>query len=174
MGIGVAAFPRNLIASAPPYRKPHLPVSITHHPTMILSLLSASGMGFLYFIAAIPGGVALGLPWPLAAFAAWAGYSAGAPVVVLVGEPLRRWLSARFNLAPDRSRNPFFWRVWDRFGFPGMCLIAPVTIGPQIGGLVALALGVAPLRLCAGLSLGVIPWCVGFGYLISLGWRLVH
>lgn len=141
---------------------------------MVWACLTTVGLGFVYFVATIPAGMAMGLPWPLAAFCGWAGYSLGSVVVVVLGEPLRRWLARRFHFLPDRSRHAAFWKVWDRYGLPGMGLLAPVTIGPQGSTLVGLALGVPPRRLCLAVSLGVVPWCIGIGLVSAAGFRLVE
>lgn len=133
---------------------------------------TALGLGFVYFIAAIPAGAAAGAPVWLAAAAAWAGYSAGALVVLLAGAPLRDWLVRRLNIPVRRDPSKLVWRVWERGGLPGLGLLAPVTIGPQAGAVLALAVGEKAPHIMAALSLGVIPWCFAFGVLVSLGVRL--
>lgn len=140
-----------------------------------VSGLSVSfGLGFFYFISAIPGGVASGAAVPLAALAAWAGYSAGAGVVVLAGAPVRDWLIKRFRIPVEKDPEKWIWRIWDRWGLIGLGLFAPVTIGPQIGGVLALAAGGNPARVFFSLSLGVAPWCVLFGLLVAAGVRLAQ
>jgi len=139
----------------------------------ISGTIAAFGLGFVYFLGAIPGGAAAGASVPLAAFAAWAGYSAGAVAVVLAGAPARAWLVRRFRIPVDRDPQKRIWRVWDRWGLVGLGLFAPVTIGPQIGGMIALATGEKPLRVVLSLSLGVVPWCVLFGALVATGVKLV-
>lgn len=126
------------------------------------SLLLPLGLGFAYFVAAIPAGIAAGVPVPLAALLAWAGYSAGAAVVLLAGTPLRDWLSRKFKIGERSNRPGIVRRVWDRWGLAGLGILAPVTLGPQAGSLLALALGSKPVPVFAAISLGVIPWCVGF------------
>ena len=132
------------------------------------------GLGFIYFIAAIPSGVAAGAIVPLATFAAWAGYSVGAVVVVLAGVPARNWLVKQFHIPLDRDPKKLIWRIWSRWGLIGLGLIAPVTIGPQIGAALALAVGEKPLQVWLSLSVGVVPWCVLFGALVAAGVRLTH
>jgi hypothetical protein len=131
--------------------------------------LTALGLGFLYFVAAIPAGVAAGSPVILAALAAWFGYSLGGAVVLLAGTPLRSWITRKLkiNAQPDPSK--LFWRVWHRFGIWGLGLIAPVTIGPQATAVIALALGESPRRIQMAISLGVLPWALGFGILVATG-----
>lgn len=138
----------------------------------ITGISTALGLGFVYFIAAIPGGTAAGAPVWVAAVAAWLGYSAGALVVLVAGAPLRDWLVRRLKIPVQRDPSKLVWRVWDRGGLAGLGLLAPVTIGPQAGAVLALAVGEKMPRILAALSLGVIPWCVAFGVLVAFGVRL--
>ena len=140
----------------------------------ITGISTAFGLGFVYFIAAVPAGVAAGaLPW-VAALAAWLGYSAGAAVVLLAGAPVRGWLVRKLKIPVERDPSTFVWRVWDRGGLVGLGLLAPVTIGPQAGSILALAVGEKAPRILAALSCGVVPWCVAFAVLVSLGVKLAQ
>ena len=132
-------------------------------------LLTAFGLGFLYFISAIPAGVATHAPIWAAVTAAWLGYSAGGLVVLLAGAPLRAWINGKLKIDPTPDPTKLFWRIWHRFGLWGLGLIAPVTIGPQATAAIALALGERPLRIQLAVSLGVFPWAVVFGALTAAG-----
>jgi len=136
---------------------------------VISGILTTFTLGFFYFVGAIPAGVAAHLPVWVAAVVAWCGYSAGGVVVLLAGAPLRKWITQKLkiNLTPDPKK--LFWRAWSRFGLMGLGLIAPVTIGPQTSAVIAMALGERPLRIQLALSLGVLPWAVGLGFLTGLG-----
>jgi len=144
----------------------------------MLSALSgaavAFGFGFLYFLAAIPAGVAAGAPLWLAAVAAWAGYSAGALVVILAGTPLRDCLVRKMKIPVKMDPSKRIWRIWERWGLAGLGLLAPVTIGPQAGSILALAVGERAGRVFVALSLGVIPWCVLFAVLAGLGIKIAR
>lgn len=130
---------------------------------------TAFGLGFLYFISAIPAGVAAHAPVWAAAAAAWLGYSAGGLVVLLAGAPLRAWITGKLKIDPTPDPSKLFWRVWHRFGLWGLGLIAPVTVGPQATAAIALALGERPLRIQLAISLGTLPWVVAFWVLTALG-----
>ena len=132
-------------------------------------LLTAFGLGFLYFISAIPAGVAAHAPVWVAAAAAWLGYSAGGLVVLLAGAPLRAWITGKLKIDPTPDPSKLFWRVWHRFGLWGLGLIAPVTVGPQATAAIALALGEPPVRIQLAISLGVFPWVAAFGVLTAVG-----
>lgn len=135
-------------------------------------LATAFGLGFLYFIGAIPAAAALGLPLWAAAIAAWLGYSAGGALVVFAGTELRIWLERKFRFERSPSRPSFIKRMGDRFGLPAVGLLAPVTIGPQIAGLMGVALGVPRIPLLLAISLGAIPWAAIFAVAIHFGFKL--
>lgn len=136
---------------------------------MILGILTSFGLGFFYFIGAIPGGVAAHAPLWAAAVAAWFGYSLGGTVILAGGVPLRSWITSKLKIDFHPDPTKLFWRVWDRFGLWGLCLVAPVTIGPQATAVIALALGESPRRIQIAISLGIIPWVILSAFLTSAG-----
>ncbi|MCE9587834.1 MAG: hypothetical protein K8R57_05920 [Verrucomicrobia bacterium] len=137
-------------------------------------ILTAFGLGFLYFISAIPAGMAAHAPVWAAALAAWLGYSAGGLVVLLAGAPLRDWITRKLKIDPKPDNSKLFWKVWHRFGLWGLGLIAPITIGPQVTAILALALGESPRRIQLAIVLGVFPWVIVLGFLASLGSGLLR
>lgn len=132
-------------------------------------LITAFGLGFLYFVSAIPAGVAAHAPVWAAAAAAWLGYSAGGLVVLAAGAPLRAWITRKLKIDPTPDPTKLFWRIWQRFGIWGLGLIAPVTIGPQATAALCLALGEPARRIQLAISLGITPWAIAFGILTTLG-----
>ncbi len=141
---------------------------------MLPAIISTFGLAFFYFIAAIPAGAALQLPILIAAITAGVSYAAGVIVVVLIGAPLRERLTKRFNISTTHDSNKLIWRVWDRYGLIGLSLLAPVTLGAQIGALIGLSLGVKPRSLVIGMALGIVPWCVGIAVAVALGLQAVR
>jgi hypothetical protein len=139
----------------------------------LFAIASVFGLGVVYFLAAIPTGTALGLNPFIAAFWAWAGYSAIAAAMVAVGEPARKWIGKKLRLPAEPDPTKTFWRVWLKYGLPGLALLAPVTVGPYFAALVALTLGSQPRHVVTWIALGVIPWCIAFATLVSLGMMAV-
>jgi hypothetical protein len=137
-------------------------------------LMTAFGLGVLYFIAAIPAGAAAGAPAWLAGLAAWAGYVVGGGVVLVAGAPLREWLVRKLRIPVERDPSKLVWRMWERGGLWGLCFIAPVTIGPQATAVIALAVGERAPRIAAFIALGVAPWCVFFAVLTAWGANLAN
>lgn len=138
------------------------------------AMLTVFGLGIAYFLAAIPTGVAMRLHPAVAALCAWAGYTAIAAAVLVIGTPARRWLTEKFKISPHPNPEKLLWRVWMRWGLPGLSLLAPVSCGPYFAALIALALGEKPRRLLVWIALGVIPWCVLFAVLAGTGSRLLE
>ena len=136
---------------------------------MISALLTALGLGFLYFISAIPVSVMAGAPLWAAAVAAWCGYSLGAGSILLLGAPLRTWLLKKFPISLQHNDQKFFWRVWKKYGLIGLGLVAPITIGPQVSTVLLLALGERPWRILTALSLGALPCTLGFSLIVKFG-----
>lgn len=134
---------------------------------------AAFGLGFLYFIAAVPAGVAAGASAGIAGLAAGLGYVAGAGIVLLAGAPLREWLMRKLKIPVERDPSKLVWRMWQRGGLLGLCLIAPVTIGPQATAVVALAVGEKPQRILATVAIGIFPWCVLFAVLTAFGLKII-
>lgn len=135
----------------------------------ISSIFAVFGLGIVYFLAAIPAGVALNLSPAVAAIAAWTGYTAIAAAMLLIGTPAREWMQRKFKISLEPNPQKVFWRVWGRFGMQGLGLLAPVTTGPYIAALLALALGTQPRKVILWIALGAIPWCILFAILSAAG-----
>ena len=141
---------------------------------MITAFLSIAGLSFVYFISAIPAGVALGLSPAIAAVAAGLGYASGSWLVVLIGTPLQLWAKKRVRLLHEpRDETKLFWKIWTRFGLVGLGFIAPVSCGPQIGSLVALAFGEKSTHVAFWFTVGIIPYCIGFALVAAFGKHLI-
>jgi hypothetical protein len=119
-------------------------------------------LGAAYFISALPAGVALGLSIPVAAVATAAGYVAITLLMLLLGTPARQWVIQRFHLQTTPDPTKWFWKVWRKGGLPGLGLIAPVTCGPWIAALLALALREPAPKVLLWIFLGMLPWLIGF------------
>lgn len=122
-----------------------------------------------HFLSAIPGGVALGLPLPVAAIAAFLGYWAIGGLMLAVGAPARAWVAKKFRLASEPDPQKIFWRAWAKWGLPGLALLAPWTCGPYIAVIIALALGEKGGRTLLWIGIGAIPATVILAALTAAG-----
>src|SRR5436305_12984887 len=94
---------------------------------LLAKIGSTFALAFVYFWASIPAGMALGLTPVITALTAWLSYAAGVVLIVLLGEPIRKRVLARFGGKIASDPDSLVRRVWDRFGLVGLPLLAPVT-----------------------------------------------
>lgn len=129
-------------------------------------------LAFFSFWPAIPAGLALGLS-PFVTIAVTSlSYASGAALVIGVGGRLRAWALKRLGRASVEREQTLVGRVWDRFGVAGLGLVAPVTVGAQIGAAFGIALSTRPRPLFFALSAGGLLWSILLTGLISLGFDL--
>lgn len=155
--------------------------------SLLLKLLSVAGIGTVMMWAAVPAGLALGLHPAADAAASCAGSIAVVLLVVLIGEPARAWLIKRIGPSVERSlgeviasadgegqsegkRSPIA-RLWERYGFIGLALVAPLFPGPPGAAALALALGIPGHRVLLWMSIGIVLWTAGFTLAVTLGFR---
>jgi uncharacterized membrane protein YdbT with pleckstrin-like domain len=79
----------------------------------------------------------------------------------------------KLKIPVERDPSKLVWRIWERGGLMGLCLLAPVTIGPQATAVIALAVGERSPRIMAAIALGVAPWCAVFAVLTAWGVTLL-
>ncbi|MFQ3567712.1 MAG: hypothetical protein SNJ59_12010 [Aggregatilineales bacterium] len=140
--------------------------------TEFAKVASIFALAFFSFWPAIPAGLALNLS-PIVTIAVTSlSYASGAAVVIGVGGRVRAWALRRLGRGLVERDQTFIRRVWDRFGVVGLGLVAPVTIGAQIGAAFGIALYTRPRPLFFALSAGGLLWSILLTGLISLGVEL--
>jgi hypothetical protein len=85
--------------------------------------------------------------------------------MLIIGAPARKWVVAKLKIPAQPDPSKLFWRIWLRYGLPGLALLAPVTCGPYVAALVAIILGEKPRRLMAWIAFGAVPYCILFALL---------
>lgn len=141
----------------------------------IAKSLSVFGWAWLSFWSAIPAGLALGLH-PLAVIILTSSsYISGIVLVLLPARSVREWVVRRFgnNLDTSTHDDCIYMRLWKRYGVIGFGLIAPMTIGAQLGAMLGVALNIPRNQLILWMSIGVISWSVGLTLLAGAGVNLI-
>ncbi len=141
--------------------------------TTIAGLGTVFGWAFFSFWSAIPAGIALNISPILIMLTVTLSYGAGVVLVVLAGTPLRERIRRRMEAkssmkADDETDQPTESRMillvrgaWARYGLIGLAILAPMTVGAQIGAVIGLSLGVPSLRLTIAMTLGAGVWAIG-------------
>jgi hypothetical protein len=137
--------------------------------------LSVFGWAWFSFWTAIPTGLALGLH-PIAVIAITSSsYISGIVLVLLPAKSIRDWVNRRYgkNLDESTQDSRLFMRMWRRYGVIGFGLIAPMTVGAQLGVMIGVALNISRRQLLLWMTTGVVAWSVGLTFLAVTGVNLV-
>jgi hypothetical protein len=132
-------------------------------------VLSIFGLAFFYFWPSIPAGLALGLSPLTVMITASLSYTAGVAVVTLLGERVRDWVLKRLGRKADANADSPIRRIWQKYGVVGLGLLAPMTVGAQIGAALGLAFNSKPRTLFLSLALGGLIWSIILTAAVLLG-----
>jgi hypothetical protein len=131
-------------------------------------ILSVVAIGVVELWAAVPAGIAMGLPAPLVWAATVGGALLGIAIVVVAGDRLRTWLVDRFGHGGAREGGRLR-RVWGRYGVVGWGLLAPLLLGAPLAAAIGVALGAARGRLVVWLGVGAVVWTTVLTFAVVLG-----
>lgn len=133
-----------------------------------LHLLAVLGLGAVTLWGAIPIGLALGLdPWA-AGVAAAMGAALGTLAVSAVGDRIRNYPPTPLAKAATRHRG-LLYRIWARYGAPGLGLAAPLFVGAPLGTAMGIILGAPTARLLLWTMLGIVFWSAGLTFVATMG-----
>jgi hypothetical protein len=132
-------------------------------------IISTFGLAFFYFWPSIPAGLALGLSPVVVIITSSLSYACGAAVVALLGERVRDWVLKRLGRKADANADTPIRRIWQKYGVVGLGLLAPMTVGAQIGAALGLAFDSKPRSLFVSLALGGLVWSIILTAAVLLG-----
>jgi hypothetical protein len=139
----------------------------------VLQFLSVAAIAIVELWAAVPGGIAMGLPALSVWVATLGGALVGITVVVVAGERLRTWLVDRFGHGGAREGGRLR-ALWDRYGVIGWGLLAPLLLGAPVAAAIGVALGGARRRLVFWLGAGAALWTTVLTVAVALGLDVVR
>lgn len=116
---------------------------------LYMAVFIASAAPMLEVWLAVPAGMAAGLPLVPTALVAIVGNFSTVSIVVLAGENIRRWARKRWRKAnsPEnpaeapRAKAGRMRGIAEKFGVPGLALLAPFVVGSHFGAIGAVATG---------------------------------
>jgi hypothetical protein len=128
-------------------------------------------LSWFSFWPAMPAGIALGLNPVVVIGVTTISYISGVALILLPGERLRAWIQRRYGRkAVQKSEEESLTRrMWRRYGVVGFGIIAPMTVGAQIGAMIGLALNVPGRRLLIWMSIGALLWSILLTAAVLLG-----
>ncbi len=132
-------------------------------------ILSIFGLAFFYFWPSIPAGLALGLSPITVMLTTSLSYASGVAVVTLLGERVRDWVLKRLGRRVDVNPDSTIHRIWQKYGVIGLGLLAPMTVGAQIGAALGLGFNSKPRNLFVSMALGGLAWSIVLTIAVSLG-----
>ena len=131
----------------------------------------AAAVPVIEVLVVIPAGILAGLaPIPVVLLAL-AGNLATVAAVVIAGDRLAGWWRRR-RPATDRAETSRAVRgrqLVQRWGVPGLGLLAPLTTGSHLAAVAALATGAGQRRVLAWMTVGLVVWAVAVGVVTTLG-----
>ena len=135
---------------------------------VVLQFLGVAAIAVVELWAAVPAGMAMGLPAPVVGVATFVGALLSILIVVMAGDRLRTWLVERFGHGGAREGGRLR-RLWDRYGVIGWGLLAPLLLGAPLSAAIGVALGAGRGRLVFWLGLGVVLWTTVLTVAVALG-----
>ena len=141
----------------------------------IAKSLSVFGWAWFSFWTAIPAGLALGLHPIAVIIITSSSYISGILIVLLPAQSVKKWVVQRFGKDLDASTDneALYMKLWERYGVIGFGLIAPMTVGAQLGAIIGVALNISRQQLILWMTIGVIAWSVGLTLLAVAGVSLI-
>jgi membrane protein DedA with SNARE-associated domain len=143
----------------------------------MIPLLSKYGLvyliGILELWGAVPAGLAFKLNPVYVAIVSAAGAMTGAILVLIIGEPLRRWL-LRLKKTNLEKENGKLKHIWEKHGIPGLCIISPVFLGAHLGAAIGIAFGGNRAVIALWMTLSCVLWSSIFTTLGTMGISMFH
>lgn len=108
--------------------------------------------------------VAIGTPdftfWDIL-ISAGGGALLGAVVFTFFGTQIRAWVRKRFRIGKPMSfaRRRQIYRVWKRFGLPGVAFLAPI-LSPMVSIGIALSFQEPPRRILFFITVSILSWTI--------------
>ena len=136
------------------------------------AIITIFGWAFFSFWSAIPAGIGLGVAPTVVVLTVTISYGTGAALVVVVGTPLRDRIQRRMSNKETSEPKRFVVIVqnaWNRYGMLGLSILAPMTVGSQMGAVIGLGFGARPWRLVVVMTLGAGVWAMLIALAVQAG-----
>jgi len=141
---------------------------------IVLFLLAAAP--WLDVSVVVPLGVLWGLPPVGVSVAAFIGNLMTILVLGLFFKQISKWRQARRErkgITGPTKKETRTRQIWEKYGIPGLAIVAPVFVGTDIAAVLALSFGTSKARVIGWMAVSLAIWTVvfalgsvyGFGYM---------
>jgi uncharacterized membrane protein len=141
---------------------------------VVLFLLAAAPLLDVFLV--VPLGVALGLNPTAVGIIGFAGNFLMVLIFGLFFRQLSRWREKRKlkkGITTPSKRETRARRIWERYGLPGLALIAPGLVGTDLAAILALTFGSSRTRVITWMAISLAIWTIaltigsvyGFAYI---------
>lgn len=133
-------------------------------------IITVAALAAVALWGAIPMGLALKLDPGLICLAAGIGNMVGILGAGILSITLRNSIYKRYQNHASSLANKTTYKIWVRYGIPGLGLLSPLVTGAPLGTVLGLAFGAPAVRLLFWMCLGAIVWSIilTFGFNSSL------
>jgi hypothetical protein len=140
---------------------------------VVSKCISVYFIGIIELWAAIPTGLAFKLNPILIALFSAAGTITSAYLVLIIGEPLRKWLLSLRKTSIEKNDNSFR-QIWEKYGIAGLCLISPLLLGAHPGVAIGITLGGNKKAIAVWMTISCLIWSSFFTILGTMGFSIFH
>lgn len=141
-----------------------------------LLVLVAAAIPVIEVLVVVPAGIIAGLAPVPVVLLALAGNLSTVALVIVAGDRLGAWWRARRagraghdTASGERPRMVRARHLAQRWGVPGLGLLAPLTTGSHLAAVAALATGAEQRRVLAWMTIGLVLWSVVVAVVTVLG-----
>ncbi len=141
---------------------------------MAAQIVTIMSLSAVFFWGGFPAALALKFNLLAAGLITAAGAETAVLLVLLLGKPIQEYLLRKFPAWMEKTRNGKAGAVFQKYGMPGLGLIAPVMPGAPQAALIGLALSARPGKILVWVSAGIILWAVIVTAGLGLGLEFVR
>lgn len=132
-------------------------------------IFSIMSLGAVFFWGGFPAALAFKFHVLTAGLLTAVGAEIAVLLVLLMGRPIQAYLLRKFPAWLEKTRNGKAGAIFQKYGMPGLGLMAPVMPGAPQAALIGLALSARPGQIFLWVTAGIVMWAVIVTVGLSLG-----
>lgn len=126
--------------------------------TTVIQIITIMALGAVFFWGGFPAALAFKFHLITAGLITAAGAEAAVLLAFIMGKPFQSMIMRKFPVWMEKTRNGKAGMIFQKYGMPGLGLIAPVVPGAPQAVLIGLALNARPGIILLWVTAGIIFW----------------